>query len=180
MKPALCPCLLALALVFTGRVALAAPTVPAASAASQTSAASANTTSAASGAPAAKPVKAKSDLPKLPIKIGMEYGKARKRLLAQGWRPFRDPNCLRNLSGDDKSKKEWEQYWAIPKNRYHNDDYTLCRRIPELSICSVDGYCNMYFKKNGKLLNVGTYDSAAFWDNEVQVSGWRFVRQREE
>jgi hypothetical protein len=116
----------------------------------------------------------------LPLKEGMPYADARAIILKYGYRPFRDPQCLVNTMGATQKEDEIECK-KDPNNRMCRS----CREVPELSICSGDGYCNMFFKRGNKLLKItvrSDYGDAIYWDNDylVEVTGWRFVRRREE
>lgn len=78
------------------------------------------------------------------LKVGMDYADFRREILAKGWTPVTDAQCQANVDGGDK----------------------LCEKMPELSTCSVDGYCLMHFSlaNTNKIMEVGTYGDAASWD----------------
>ena len=185
----------------------ASPPLAAASAPDPEASAAAASVAPATPISAPSTTKQATAVEELPLKIGMEYWKARKLLLAQGWWPVRDPNCLLNTLGGE-SEKENEEYCSTRhKKKYEDDeddeddDYCLlCRRLPELSTCSVDGACNMYFRKKvrlikskgkfinieNKLLKITVYSpngvsihSHKYFAIPAKVTGWNFHCHRE-
>jgi hypothetical protein len=185
MKPALYPCILALVLVFTAKVAVAASPVPAASASAPVPQASATLLSVA---PAASSTSANPDKtldldfpPPLSLKKGMSYGKARDRLIAQGWRPAHFPYCtwgVLNFFGSDVQRN----YKKICKSddQFYKDACHVCSYFPELSDCTGDGYCDVFFGRGVDKLNImimlGDFDNDGMRDSHV--TNWGQVTTR--
>ena len=88
---------------------------------------------------------------------GMPYADLRKRLLAAGWLPLRDPACWENAGGGS----------------------SVCGELPEVESCSGDGYCNMAFANaaDGKRIDVTSYGPYERWNTpgqeaSVAVESW--------
>lgn len=118
--------------------------------------------------------------PKVHLKVGMDYRKARARLLAQGWRPLRDPLCLCQ-SMIRYTQKEAEKVCKNSKSDEVFGEYcNTCRKIPELSECDLSGRCYMRFQKNGKILQIEVYSDfigSEFMTElrDIEVRDWYLV-----
>jgi hypothetical protein len=170
MKRVLYSVLIASALTIAEAVHAGSPSVPAAkaSAASFTSAEPAKTLDL-------------DNPPPLPLKKGMSYGKARDRLIAQGWRPVRFPYCtwgVLNFFGDDQRRN----YKEICKlgDPFYKDACHVCSHFPELSGCTGDGYCDVFFGRGVDKLNImimlGDFDNDGMRDSHV--TDWGQVTTR--
>jgi hypothetical protein len=85
-----------------------------------------------------------SGIPKGVLRVGMDYADMRRVILAAGWIPMIDKQCKVNVDEGDK----------------------LCQQMPELSGCSVDGYCVMHFRlpNTNQSMEVGTFGDTTGWD----------------
>lgn len=109
----------------------------------------------------------------LDIKNGMPYAELRDAANRGGWKPVVEPACPRNVVGDD--------YKDVCRDDPKLEACHICTHLPELSSCSGDGYCGMYFSKEGTRLHVVAYGDFSDWNNEgtasqFTVSGWDFSK----
>jgi len=83
------------------------------------------------------------------LKTGMDYADLRRVVIALGWTPLLDKQCETNVSSDN-----------------------LCSQMPELSECSVDGYCLMHFHltSTNQDMEVCTYGDTTGWDANAKGS----------
>jgi hypothetical protein len=100
---------------------------------------------------------------------GMAYADMRALVLADGWVPVADKKCNYNVVGAGFK----------PLCAEHPDlgSCSICSNLPELSACSGDAYCGMYFSKDGKRLHVVSYGDIRDWNvhgdrSQLTVSGW--------
>ncbi|PZO41471.1 MAG: hypothetical protein DCF19_09720 [Pseudanabaena frigida] len=89
----------------------------------------------------------------------MAYADLRSALLKNNWLPTSNPNCKNNVGG------------KAP----------ICGEIPELEVCSGDGYCLMSFtnQANSSKLTITTYGDYRDWnitgrESRLQVTQWQF------
>lgn len=93
------------------------------------------------------------------VRKEMTYADFRERAIAEGWTPVVDWECKNNMRGQEG----------------------ICDQLPELEVCSGDGYCNMHFthKALGKSVDVTTYGGYENWnvpgrEAELYVHKWEF------
>lgn len=104
---------------------------------------------------------------------GMGYSDARRLILNEGWTPVVDPDCMANVVGTD--------YKSACAAHPARDDCTSCKNLPELSSCSGDAYCGMYFSKGSQRLHVVAFGDMRDWNvrgdrSQFSVTGWDFER----
>lgn len=107
------------------------------------------------------------------LKEGAPYATLRKNAIGAGWSPMVDSACIRNVVGDD--------FKEACGNEPNSSACKICDHLPELSGCSGDAYCGMYFLKGGKRLHVVVYGDFSDWNNEAEtsqftVNGWDFSK----
>lgn len=106
----------------------------------------------------------------LQISKGMSYADLRQSALRAGYKPVVDPDCKSNVMGSDFEDLCKSDASGLCK---------VCDDLPEVSSCSGDGYCGMYFT-NGRLqLHVVTYGmiedrSVSGAASRLNVDGWDF------
>lgn len=100
---------------------------------------------------------------------GMSYADMRNLVLGEGWIPVPDPQCTANVVGAD--------YKPTCTAHPGLDACNICNKLPELSSCSGDAYCGMYFSKGLQRLHIVAFGDIRDWDvggdrSEFTVSGW--------
>jgi len=105
---------------------------------------------------------------------GMAYADLRKLALKSGWAPVVDSDCKSNVMGPNHEE--------LCKSD-SSELCTVCDQLPEVSGCSGDGYCGMYFSNDGKRLHVVTYGMIEDWNvtgaaSRLSVDGWDFSNSR--
>lgn len=102
---------------------------------------------------------------------GQAYADFRAAVMAKGWAARPNPQCRANVIGGDQ---------AICVSNPELQVCKACDQMPELSSCSGDGYCGMYFlSHDGKqVLGVTTYGMTEDWNvkgdqSRLTVSGWK-------
>jgi len=103
---------------------------------------------------------------------GMAYADLRKIALQSGWAPVVDPECRSNVMGSNHEE--------LCKSDT-SELCTVCDDLPEVSSCSGDGYCGMYFSNNGRQLHVVTFGMIEDWKvsgttSRLSVDGWDFSK----
>jgi len=100
------------------------------------------------------------------------YVDFRRQLISDGWAPMIDVNCREKVVG-------------AAYNTLCAKDPTLCddcRKLPELSACSSDGYCSLRFRKGSDVIAVGTYGDLRDVDSPgrygLGVVGWNLLNKR--
>jgi hypothetical protein len=96
------------------------------------------------------------------LRAGMDYADFRRAILSKGWVPVVDKQCKSNVDGGNE----------------------LCEQMPELSSCSVDGYCLMrfHFVDAGQVMEVGAYGDTTGWsiqakDSQLAVTGVTIIKK---
>ncbi|MFC3651050.1 hypothetical protein ACFONN_05805 [Dyella humi] len=104
------------------------------------------------------------------LESGMDYAYLRRAVLAHGWTPAVNKHCKANVAGDD--------YKTLCTAHPNLQDCKVCDQMPELSECSVDGYCLMHFHNasTNQTMEVGTYGDTTGWsvhekDSQLGVTG---------
>lgn len=95
------------------------------------------------------------------VRAGMDYAAFRRTLLAAGWRAKADPDCVRNVYGGDGTRKPGQP--------------NICRELPEIEVCSGDGYCvaNFTHARTRRLIRVTSYGDYGQWQRKgLTVLGW--------
>jgi len=103
---------------------------------------------------------------------GMAYADLRRLALQSGWAPVVDPDCKSNVMGpnyEELCKSDTSEFCAV------------CNQLPEVSGCSGDGYCGMYFSSGQQRLHVVTYGMIEDWNvsgvtSRLNVDGWDFSK----
>lgn len=120
---------------------------------------------------APKPRKA---IPTMSFTKGMAYADLRTLATKQGWTPVVDAQCKSNVMGSN--------YQQLCSSDPGSTLCTACDISPELSGCSGDGYCGMYFSKGGMTLHVVTYGmiedlKVTGQTSRLYVDAWDVSRQ---
>jgi hypothetical protein len=107
------------------------------------------------------------------IKKGMPYADLRKLIVGSGWRPVVDSECKSNVVGDD-FKETCESDPGL-------ESCKICDRLPELSSCSGDAFCGMFFSNGSEKLHVVTFGDFSDWnvtgvESQLSVESWDFSR----
>lgn len=105
------------------------------------------------------------------LEKGMAYADLKKLVLQSGWTPVVDADCKSNVMGSN--------YKELCKNE-NSELCTVCDDLPEVSGCSGDGYCGMYFSKGERRLHVVTSGMIEDWNvpgptSRLAVDGWDFA-----
>jgi hypothetical protein len=105
------------------------------------------------------------------LRKGMAYADFRSAVLANGWKPVVDQDCKKNVVGAD--------FKATCDSDPELDACRICDRLPELSSCSGDAYCGMYFSKGPQKLHAVTFGDFTDWNvagsrSQISVDGWDF------
>ena len=105
---------------------------------------------------------------------GMAYADLRALAIKGGWIPVVDAQCKSNVMGSN--------YQQLCSSEAHSALCTACDISPELSGCSGDGYCGMYFSKDGLMLHVVTYGmiedlKVSGESSRLNVDGWDISRR---
>jgi hypothetical protein len=179
MKPTLCPYLLALALAFTARFALAAP--PAASTNVPTPPASA-VASPIPTLPTRPGIDAEKNFfypPPLLLQKDISYDEARTKLLAQGWRPIHNPYCVINILLASFGGDDFNHYKGTCKPGKEAEACQTCSAFPEIKGCTGDGHCWVTFSYGDKWLQIGLeiggFDNNGFRESSVMDWGLMVV-----
>jgi hypothetical protein len=104
-------------------------------------------------------LKTRETIPKMSFAKGMAYADLRALATKEGWMPVIDAQCKPNVMGSN--------YQQLCSSDSDSALCTVCDAAPELSGCSGDGYCGMYFSKDGLTLHVVTYGMI----EDLKVSG---------
>jgi hypothetical protein len=159
MKCVLYSALIASVLTITGTIYASPPSAPASAPKTKALAASPSVAPVASSASAESGKTLDLDNPPpLPLKKWMPYGKARDRLIAQGWRPVRDPYCtwgVLNLFGDDV-QRNYKQICKLG-DPFYKDACHVCSHFPELNGCTGDGHCGLTFGYGSGWLSISIW-----------------------
>ncbi|MBO9519424.1 MAG: hypothetical protein J7493_15275 [Porphyrobacter sp.] len=109
----------------------------------------------------ASPAAAESQA-RVPLKKGMPYAEARRKLLAAGWRPLEDLTCYDNVYGGAEA----------PAGE------NICETMPELSMASGDGHLVMQMMDpSERVLRIFAYGDVLGWNvpgqaTELSVTDW--------
>jgi hypothetical protein len=103
------------------------------------------------------------------IKKGMSYADLRKLVVDSGWNPVVDSECKSNVVGAN-FKKTCELDHDLEACK-------ICDHLPELSSCSGDAYCGMFFSNGSEKLHVVTFGDFSDWDvlgaeSQLSVQSW--------
>jgi len=107
------------------------------------------------------------------LKKGMPYADFRKLVVGSGWTPLVDPECKSNVIGAN-----FEATCASDPNL---ESCKICDHLPELSSCSGDAYCGMYFSNDSQKMHVVTFGDFSDWnvaggESQLSVESWDFVK----
>jgi len=106
------------------------------------------------------------------ISKGMSYADLRKIVVQSGWKPVVDSDCKSNVMGSNHEELCKSNASELCK---------VCDDLPEVSGCSGDGYCGMYFSNGEQQLHVVTFGMIEDWNvsgstSRLNVDGWDFSK----
>ena len=116
-----------------------------------------------------QPIQPESHAFESKLKKGMSYAELRNIVVASGWNPVVDLECKANVVGAD--------FKEICKSNPGLESCGICDHLPELSSCSGDAYCGMFFSNGSEKLHVVTFGDFSDWDvaggeSQLSVESW--------
>ncbi|RDS80706.1 hypothetical protein [Dyella psychrodurans] len=125
----------------------------------------------------AAPAASSPDVPKALLSLvqkGKPYATIRKQLLTNGWQPVATAMCMANVVGGN--------YKDLCGKHPDLGNCQLCQQMPELNVCSGDGYCNMQFRHadTPEIIRITTYGDTNGWNGanaaSLIVTDWDFTK----